>query len=63
MAEVMSQEQSWSEALCPQKFSSALSFILRTRTGIQEFADLCVQMRNKALITEVKYNIFRINSN
>ena len=36
MAEVMSQEQSWSEALCPQ----ALSFILRTRTGIQEFADL-----------------------
>ena len=42
MAGVMSQEQSWSEALCPQKFSSALSFILRTRTGIQEFADLCV---------------------
>ena len=42
VAEVMSQEQSWSEALCPQKFSSALSLSSLTLTGIQEFADLCV---------------------
>ena len=42
MAGVMSQQQSWSEALCPLKFSSSLSFVRLTLTCKQEFADLCV---------------------
>ena len=38
---VMSQQQSWSEALCPSIFSS-LSLSSLTLTCKQEFADLCV---------------------